>query len=118
MKSGGDTHQPGLTGVEWRDECTNDGREARWASGRGEPVAGWHRAVMLRAAAAALALGAAVGAHTEVGNALAKRAAERAERDAVACAEAARWDAADRAAHPHHESRADLLDTARPPSCR
>ncbi|WP_371516591.1 hypothetical protein [Kitasatospora sp. NBC_01300] len=79
---------------------------------------GLHRAVLLRAAAAALALGAAVGAHTEVGQALAKRGAERAVRDAYACAEAARWDAAERAAHPHHDGRADLFDPGRPPGCR
>ncbi|MGW7445320.1 hypothetical protein [Kitasatospora sp. NPDC054795] len=51
---------------------------------------GFQRAVLLRAAAAVLALGAAVGVHVEVGHALARRGAERAEREAVACAEAAR----------------------------
>ncbi|MER7753962.1 hypothetical protein [Kitasatospora sp. NPDC097643] len=79
---------------------------------------GLHRAVLLRAAAAALALGAAVGAHPEVGQALAKRAAERAERAATACAEAARWGDAARAAHRHHEGRAELLDPGRPAGCR
>ncbi|MDH6704168.1 hypothetical protein P3T27_000869 [Kitasatospora sp. MAA19] len=79
---------------------------------------GLQRAVLLRAAAAALALGAAVGAHPEVGQALAKRGAERAERDAYACAEAARWDAVVRAARSHREGRADLFDPARPPGCR
>ncbi|WP_030245319.1 hypothetical protein [Streptomyces sp. NRRL S-350] len=74
---------------------------------------GFHQAVLLRAAAAALALGAAVGAHTEVGQALAKRGAERAEREAVACAEAARWDAAERAGHGYPE----LFDPARMPGC-
>ncbi|MFE4513693.1 hypothetical protein ACFRAR_13670 [Kitasatospora sp. NPDC056651] len=53
-------------------------------------MAGLQRAVLLRAAAAGVALGCAVGVHTEVGHALAKRGAERAEREAVACAEAAR----------------------------
>ncbi|MFF2544236.1 hypothetical protein ACFVUY_16915 [Kitasatospora sp. NPDC058063] len=51
---------------------------------------GLQRAVLLRAAAAVLALAAAVGVHVEVGHALARRGAERAEREAVACAEAAR----------------------------
>ncbi|MFB7123569.1 hypothetical protein DR950_15845 [Kitasatospora xanthocidica] len=48
------------------------------------------RAVLLRAAAAVVVLVGAVGVHVEVGHALAKRGAERAEREAVACAEAAR----------------------------
>ncbi|MEU1288256.1 hypothetical protein [Kitasatospora sp. NPDC005856] len=48
------------------------------------------RAVLLRAATAVLVLGGAIGVHVEVGHALARRAAERAEREAVACAEAAR----------------------------
>lgn len=48
------------------------------------------RAVLLRAATAVLVLGGAVGVHVQVGHALARRAAERAEREAVACAEAAR----------------------------
>ncbi|MBV6699461.1 hypothetical protein KV557_20575 [Kitasatospora aureofaciens] len=78
---------------------------------------GLHRAVLLRAAAAALALGAAVGAHAEVGQALARAGAERAGRDASACAEAARWDAAVRAGRSHHEGRADLVDPGRPPQC-
>ncbi|MFB7910597.1 hypothetical protein ACFC1T_29600 [Kitasatospora sp. NPDC056076] len=81
-------------------------------------MAGLHRAVLLRAAAAALALGAAVGAHTEVGQALAKRGAERAEREAVACAEAARWDAAERAARGRHEERPELFDPGRMQGCR
>ncbi|WP_030057707.1 MULTISPECIES: hypothetical protein [Streptomyces] len=75
---------------------------------------GFHRAVLLRAAAAALALGAAVGAHAEVGQALAKRAAERAEREAVACAEAARWDATERAGG----ARADFFEVGRQFGCR
>ncbi|MQS11788.1 hypothetical protein F7Q99_05660 [Streptomyces kaniharaensis] len=79
---------------------------------------GLHRAVLLRAAAAALTLGAAVGAHPEVGQALARAGAERAERDASACAEAARWDAAVRAAHPHHQRRADPPDPGRAHGCR
>ncbi|MBV2153517.1 hypothetical protein [Kitasatospora sp. SUK 42] len=74
-------------------------------------MAGLQRAVLLRAAAAALTLGAAVGAHTEVGQALARRGAERAEREAVACAEAARWDAAQREGH------VALFDPARPAGC-
>lgn len=77
-------------------------------------MAGLQRAVLLRAAAAALALGAAVGAHTEVGHALARRGAERAEREAVACAEAARWDAAERA---RREGHVELFDPGRPAGC-
>ncbi|GAA2980971.1 hypothetical protein [Kitasatospora sp. NPDC006786] len=65
---------------------------------------GLQRAVLLRAAAAVLALGAAVGVHVEVGHALARRGAERAEREAVACAEAAR--------HP------DLFEAGWPAGCR
>ncbi|GAA1398988.1 hypothetical protein GCM10009639_38110 [Kitasatospora putterlickiae] len=49
---------------------------------------GLQRAVLLRAAAAALALGAALGAQSAVGPALARRGVERAERDASVCAEA------------------------------
>ncbi|MEE1785063.1 hypothetical protein PUR71_19440 [Streptomyces sp. SP17BM10] len=79
---------------------------------------GLHRAVLLRAAAAALALGAAVGAHAEVGHALARAAVERAERDASVCAEAARWEAAARDSHRHHEGRPDLVDPGRPLVCR
>ncbi|RKT18478.1 hypothetical protein BX285_2901 [Streptomyces sp. 1114.5] len=75
---------------------------------------GFQRAVLLRAAAAALALGAAVGAHAQVGQALAKRAAERAEREAVACAEAARWDAAERAGG----GREDFFELGRQFGCR
>ncbi|MBD0694888.1 hypothetical protein BG452_18070 [Streptomyces sp. CBMA123] len=74
--------------------------------------------MLLRAAAAALALGAAVGAHTEVGQALAKRGAERAEREAVACAEAARWDAAERAARGQHEGRPEVFDPGWMSGCR
>ncbi|MFD4654414.1 hypothetical protein ACFWP2_02165 [Kitasatospora sp. NPDC058444] len=62
------------------------------------------RAVLLRAATAVLVLGGAIGVHVEVGHALARRAAERAEREAVACAEAAR--------HP------DLFDAGWLAGCR
>ncbi|MFF8768712.1 hypothetical protein [Kitasatospora sp. NPDC015120] len=55
---------------------------------------GLQRAVLLRAAAAALALGAAFGAQCAVGPALARRGVERAERDAHVCAEAVRMEAA------------------------
>ncbi|MFG3049834.1 hypothetical protein ACGFZP_02610 [Kitasatospora sp. NPDC048239] len=75
------------------------------------------RAVLLRAAAAVLALCAAVGADTAVGHALARRGAERAERDAYVCAEAARVDAAVRATRSEHEGRQDLYDPGRPPGC-
>ncbi|MBD0671503.1 hypothetical protein BU198_12515 [Streptomyces sp. CBMA156] len=94
----------GVGGVEWREECTNEVCRGCGVSGRGEPVRGLQRAVLLRAVVAALALGAAVGVHVEVGHALAKRGAERAEREAVACAEAAR--------HP------DLFDSGWRAGCR
>ncbi|KJK59662.1 hypothetical protein [Saccharothrix sp. ST-888] len=48
------------------------------------------RAVLLRAAVAALTLCAALGVEAAVGHALAARGAERAERDAYVCSEAAR----------------------------
>ncbi|MCU7825344.1 hypothetical protein [Kitasatospora sp. DSM 101779] len=48
-----------------------------------------HRAVLIRAAAAALALGAALGVQTSAGQALARRGAEQAARDARACLAAA-----------------------------
>ncbi|MFB7664592.1 hypothetical protein ACFC1R_11700 [Kitasatospora sp. NPDC056138] len=48
------------------------------------------RAVLLRAAAAALTLCAALGVEAAVGHALAARGAERAERDAYVCGAAAR----------------------------
>ncbi|MEV6207771.1 hypothetical protein [Kitasatospora sp. NPDC051914] len=44
-----------------------------------------HRAVLIRAAAAALALGTALGMQTAAGQALARRGAEQAARDARAC---------------------------------
>ncbi|MFJ6140801.1 hypothetical protein [Kitasatospora sp. NPDC092286] len=84
---------------------------------------GLQRAVLLRAAAAVLALSAAVGADTEVGQALARRGAERAERDASVCAGAARADAVARAdvvaraarSYPRGRPAADEL--GRPPEC-
>ncbi|AUY52186.1 hypothetical protein [Streptomyces sp. CB01881] len=79
---------------------------------------GLQRAVLLRAAAAVLVLGAAVGAdHTVVGEALAKRGAERAERHAYVCAQAARADAVARAARSHLQGRPGLGDPGRPPGC-
>ncbi|MFD0527914.1 hypothetical protein ACFQ1I_13435 [Kitasatospora arboriphila] len=48
-----------------------------------------HRAVLIRAAAAALALGAALAVQTSAGQALARRGAEQADRDARACTAAA-----------------------------
>ncbi|MFI2610089.1 hypothetical protein [Kitasatospora sp. NPDC018619] len=65
---------------------------------------GLQRAVLLRALAAVVVLGGAVGLHVEVGQALARRGAERAEREAVACAAAAR--------HP------DLFEAGRAAGCR
>ncbi|MED7954144.1 MULTISPECIES: hypothetical protein [unclassified Streptomyces] len=82
---------------------------------------GLQRAVLLRAAAAALVLGAALGAQGVVGPALAKRGVERAERDAHVCAEAARVDAVVRAGRSVREGRRDLdagrYDLGRPPGC-
>ncbi|MFD0274549.1 hypothetical protein ACFVHB_11675 [Kitasatospora sp. NPDC127111] len=76
------------------------------------------RAVLLRAAAALLVLGAAVGAdHTVVGEALAKRGAERAEREAYVCAVQARADAVARAARYRPPGRQSLDDPGRPHSC-
>ncbi|WP_405013825.1 hypothetical protein [Kitasatospora sp. NBC_01539] len=56
---------------------------------KGLPVLFPHRAVLLRASAAALALGAALGVQAAAGQALARRGAEQAERNARACVEAA-----------------------------
>ncbi|WP_380284691.1 hypothetical protein [Kitasatospora purpeofusca] len=74
---------------------------------------GLQRAVLLRAAAAALALGAALGAQCAVGPALAKRGVERAERDAFVCAEAVRMEAAARTGRAQAPGRPDLADPAR-----
>ncbi|MER7703878.1 hypothetical protein ABTX81_13365 [Kitasatospora sp. NPDC097605] len=71
---------------------------------------GLQRAVLLRAAAAALALGAAFGAQSAVGPALARRGVERAERDASACAEAVRMEAAAARAGRHGPDRPDRSD--------
>ncbi|GAA2833153.1 hypothetical protein GCM10010505_65980 [Kitasatospora aburaviensis] len=73
--------------------------------------------MLLRAAAAVVALSAAVGADAVVGQALARRGAERAERDAYVCAEAAREDAVARAARSVLDRRRDLLDPGRPAGC-
>ncbi|PBC71906.1 hypothetical protein BX265_6521 [Streptomyces sp. TLI_235] len=48
-----------------------------------------HRAVLIRAAAAALALGAALGVQASAEQALARRGAEQADRDTRACVGAA-----------------------------
>ncbi len=69
---------------------------------------GLQRAVLLRAAAAALALGAALGAQAAVVPALAKRGVERAERDAYVCAEAVRMEAVVRAGRSEPEGRPAL----------
>ncbi|MFB6888830.1 hypothetical protein ACFCX4_05875 [Kitasatospora sp. NPDC056327] len=83
---------------------------------------GLHRAVLLRAAAAALALGAALGAQSAVGPALARRGVEKAERDAYVCAEAARTEAVARAARAEPQGRPDRsgdgpYDLGRAPGC-
>ncbi|MER5351304.1 hypothetical protein ABT093_13335 [Kitasatospora sp. NPDC002551] len=73
---------------------------------------GLQRAVLLRAAAAALALGAALGAQGAVVPALAKRGVERAERDAYVCAEAVRMEAVARATRSGAAGRAELAGPA------
>ncbi|MET8698823.1 hypothetical protein ACFVUH_04505 [Kitasatospora sp. NPDC058032] len=88
---------------------------------------GLQRAVLLRAAAAALALGAALGAQCAVGPALARRGTERAERDAQVCAEAVRLEAAARAGRSAAQGRPELAaqdrsaavrrDLGWPPGC-
>ncbi|WP_329494561.1 hypothetical protein [Kitasatospora herbaricolor] len=78
---------------------------------------GLQRAVLLRAAAAALALGLAAGADTAVGHALARRGAERAERQAWECAEAARSGAVARAARSGTQGRPPLGGPVRPVGC-
>ncbi|MFC9326884.1 hypothetical protein [Kitasatospora sp. NPDC057015] len=75
------------------------------------------RAVLLRAAAAALALGIAVGADTAVGHALARRGVERAERQAWECAEAARAGAEARGARPGAAGRPESAGALRPVGC-
>ncbi|WP_043472347.1 hypothetical protein [Kitasatospora sp. MBT66] len=74
---------------------------------------GLQRAVLLRAAAAALALGAALGAQAAVVPALAKRGVERAERDAYVCAEAVRMEAVVRAGRSDPQGRPALLGDGR-----
>ncbi|MFD9063800.1 hypothetical protein ACFVZ3_20035 [Kitasatospora purpeofusca] len=74
---------------------------------------GLQRAVLLRAAAAALALGAALGAQAAVVPALAKRGVERAERDAYVCAEAVRMEAVARAGRSDPQGRPALLGDSR-----
>ncbi|MDH6127155.1 hypothetical protein [Kitasatospora sp. GP82] len=70
------------------------------------------RAVLLRAAAAALALCAALGAEAAVGHALAARGAERAERDAYICNEAARLATATDASRSQADGRPPLAGVA------
>ncbi|KOV12171.1 hypothetical protein ADK60_33020 [Streptomyces sp. XY431] len=74
---------------------------------------GLQRAVLLRAAAAALAFGAALGAQAAVVPALAKRGVERAERDAYVCAEAVRMEAVARAGRSDPQGRPALLGDSR-----
>ncbi|WP_327073073.1 hypothetical protein OG196_12425 [Kitasatospora purpeofusca] len=74
---------------------------------------GLQRAVLLRAAAAALALGAALGAQAAVVPALAKRGVERAERDAYMCAEAVRMEAVARSGRSDPQGRPALLGDSR-----
>ncbi|MER5640884.1 hypothetical protein ABT095_28540 [Kitasatospora sp. NPDC002227] len=68
-----------------------------------------HRAVVLRAAAAVLVLGAAFGAEASVGHALARRGVERAVRDAYVCSEASRMASAVRADRSQADGRPALV---------
>jgi hypothetical protein len=68
-----------------------------------------HRAVVLRAAAAVLVLGAAFGAETSVGHVLARRGVERAERDAYVCSQASRLASAVRADRSQADGRPALV---------
>ncbi|WP_441246645.1 hypothetical protein [Kitasatospora sp. McL0602] len=70
---------------------------------------GLQRSVVLRAAAAALALSAALGAEATVGHALARRGVERAERDAHVCSEASRMASAVRADRSQVDGRPALI---------
>ncbi len=70
---------------------------------------GLQRAVYLRAAAAVLALTAAVGAEAAVGAALARRGAERAEREAYVCGEVTRLASAVRASRSQSDGRPVLV---------
>jgi hypothetical protein len=85
---------------------------------KGLPVPCLHRAVLLRAAAAALVLVTALGVETAAGHALARRGAERAERDARACTAAVRAAAelrADRAAAARRPVSGDAAPAGRCP---
>lgn len=72
------------------------------------------RAVLLRAAAAALVLGAAFGGEHEVGQALARRGAEQAARQAVPQRGEDQAQAAARAARPGARGHRGPLPTADP----
>ncbi|MFJ1702373.1 hypothetical protein [Kitasatospora sp. NPDC088346] len=77
-----------------------------------------HRSVLLRAAAAALALSACVGVDAAVEQALARRGEERARQDAYLCGEAARLTAqagsrADRSLAGGRQPRGDLAGQSR-----
>ncbi|MFD9125662.1 hypothetical protein [Kitasatospora sp. NPDC059571] len=76
-----------------------------------------HRAVLLRAAAAAVVLATALGVEAAAGHALARRGVERAERDSLACAAAARAAAELRADHPVTAGGRPSDDGLRVPGC-
>ncbi|MER8182504.1 hypothetical protein [Kitasatospora sp. NPDC094015] len=75
------------------------------------------RSVLLRAAAAALALSACVGVDAAVEQALARRGVERAREDAYVCGEAARLAAEVRADRALPGGRIPLDDLARRGRC-
>ncbi|WP_371496395.1 hypothetical protein OG871_11005 [Kitasatospora sp. NBC_00374] len=78
-----------------------------------------HRSVLLRAAAAALALSACVGVDAAVEQALARRGEERARQDAYLCGEAARLmaQAPSRADRSLPDGRRPLDELARQNRC-
>jgi len=75
------------------------------------------RSVLLRAAAAALALAAALGAETGVEQALARGGAKRAQQDAHACHEVARLAGEVRAARSAPGGRPPLARVVDPSRC-
>ncbi|MGW4648622.1 hypothetical protein [Kitasatospora sp. NPDC004289] len=78
----------------------------------------FHRAVLLRAAVAALVLGVAMGAEATVGPAMARRGVERAEHEAYRCGQLASADSAARAGRSQPEGRPPLGSAAERLRCR
>lgn len=76
------------------------------------------RAVLLRAAVAALVLGVAMGAEATVGPVMARRGVERAEHEAHRCVQLASADSAARAGRSQAEGRPPLDRSAERLRCR